>query len=145
MRATLADPALTSYAGRFVWLELDFDKPVNQPFLRRAGVTYTPTLLVVDPANEQALVSHLGGLSPVALEKFLGAGELRYRGRGSGADSLLATASTAAARHESKEAARRAAGALALGGRMWPNRGRALHVLTWSLMNAREAEACAET
>ena len=54
MKATLQDAALTRDAGRFVWLELDFDKPGNQAFLARHGVAYTPTLMVLDPADERA-------------------------------------------------------------------------------------------
>ena len=32
MRDTLADASLARYAGQFVWLELDFDKPENEAF-----------------------------------------------------------------------------------------------------------------
>jgi hypothetical protein len=145
MRATLADPALTRYAGRFVWLELDFDKPGNQPFLAHHAVRYTPTLLVVDPTTEQALVSNAGGLSITALESFLGQGESRFRGTERGADSLLASASVHWARRETEPAAREAARALAAGGPGWRDRPRAYRVLTWSLMNGMQARACAET
>jgi hypothetical protein len=33
MRATLRDDALASHAGRFVWLELNYEDPRNAPFL----------------------------------------------------------------------------------------------------------------
>src|SRR5207237_9306774 len=75
MRATLADAALLRYAGRFVWLELDFDKPVNQPFLVRHGVSFTPTLFVLDPANERATATKFGGLTLAELMQFLEWGE----------------------------------------------------------------------
>ena len=145
MRATLADPALTRYAGRFVWLELDFDKPVNQPFLRAHAVSYTPTLLVVDPTTGRSLVSNLGGLSIAELERFLVAGESRLRGTATDADSLLAAASVAAAGRENDAAVTLATRALSAGGPDWRERGRALRVLTWTLMRKQAAEACAET
>ena len=75
MKATLADAALMRDAGRFVWLELDFDKPVNQAFLARHGVRYTPTLLVLDPADERAAATNFGGLTPADLQRFLDRGE----------------------------------------------------------------------
>lgn len=42
MRATLADSAPTRYAGRLVWLELDFHRPVNQPALVFWGLGLFP-------------------------------------------------------------------------------------------------------
>ena len=45
MRASFADAALARYAGRFVWLDLNFDKESNQSFVERHGVQWTPTLL----------------------------------------------------------------------------------------------------
>ena len=75
MRATLADASLTRYAGRFVWLELDFDKPANQDFIRSHGVVYTPTLFIVDPRNGRATATNMGGLTLLELQKFLDRGE----------------------------------------------------------------------
>ena len=42
MRVTLSDPSLARQAGRFVWLELNYDDEGNQPFLARHGVQETP-------------------------------------------------------------------------------------------------------
>jgi|ERR1041385_4756439 tetratricopeptide (TPR) repeat protein len=145
MRATLADPALTRYAGRFVWLELDYDKPVNQPFLRHYAVSFTPTLLVVDAATQQALVSNAGGLSIAQLERFLEAGEGRFRGTDHGADSLLAQASVITASGQTDAAVAQASRALAMAGPSWPARAHAYRVLTWGLMKGNRTQACAET
>jgi tetratricopeptide (TPR) repeat protein len=146
MRATLAAPALARQAGRFVWLELDFDKPGNQPFIAREGVGYTPTLLVVDPADERQLASHIGGFSVPDLERFLDAGELAYRrAPRAPADSALAKANELLARGQKQEAAAASREALRLGGPQWPGRPQALASLTWALWTAGEAEACAET
>src|SRR5690348_8801458 len=74
MRATLEDARLARYAGRFVWLELDFDKPVNQSFIARYGVSYTPTLLLLDARAEKPIATQLGGLTFDELTAFLDRG-----------------------------------------------------------------------
>jgi tetratricopeptide (TPR) repeat protein len=71
MRATLQDASLARYAGRFVWLELDYDKPVNQAFIGEHGVTYTPTMLIVDPKSGQVKATQLGGMTLAELQAFL--------------------------------------------------------------------------
>ena len=143
MRATLADAARGRQAGRFVWLELDFDKPVNQAFIARHGIGYTPTLLVFDPADERALAAHRGGISPGDLEQFLGEGESAFRGAArSPADTTLARADLLLSHNETDEAASVCRAALGLGGPAWPERAHAIRTLTWALMGT---EACAET
>src|SRR5262249_24506910 len=74
MRASLQDPALERHAGRFVWLELDYDREENKAFFARHGVSWTPELFVVDPADERVLAHHVGGLPIPELERFLGLG-----------------------------------------------------------------------
>ncbi|HSP17205.1 MAG TPA: hypothetical protein VLV78_20850 [Thermoanaerobaculia bacterium] len=67
----MTDPRLAGYAGRFVWLELDFDKPENKHFLTLHNVAYTPSLFVIDPVNERALARQSGGLTVPELVVFL--------------------------------------------------------------------------
>src|SRR5262249_16005450 len=137
MRATLAEPALSRYAGRFVWLELDYDKPVNQPFLKSQGCFYTPTLFVIDPNTASPLASHIGGMTVADLEGFLAVGEKRFRGvHLSPADSLLERADILASREEQESAVTEATRALALGGPTWAGRGHAYHTLTWAQMHS---------
>src|SRR5512143_1041967 len=81
MRETVADPALARHAGRFVWLELDFDKPENQGFIVRHDVTYTPSLYVLDPTDERAAAAHFGGMTLPELNRFLDQGERVVEGR----------------------------------------------------------------
>src|SRR5258708_17480306 len=91
MRATLEGPALTGQAGRFVWLALDYDRPVNQPFFKRHGVGYTPSFFVLDPKDERATASHTGGMTLAELTHFLDEGERGVRGAAlSPADAALA-------------------------------------------------------
>src|SRR5262245_19469480 len=75
MRETLAGPSLARHAGRFVWLELDFDKPANQAFVADHAIMFTPSLFVLDPASGRAVATHLGGLAVPDLERFLDQGE----------------------------------------------------------------------
>ena len=75
MRATLEDARLARYAGRFVWLELDFDQPANQEFLRKHGVAFTPTMFIIDPVTDRATATQMGGLTLAELDRFLEHGE----------------------------------------------------------------------
>src|ERR1051326_5462442 len=75
MRAELADSSLARYAGRFVWLSLNFDVPANQEFLTRYGADYTPSFFVIDPADEHSAATQLGGMTLPELTAFLDRGE----------------------------------------------------------------------
>src|SRR5690242_1257281 len=79
MRATLEDTSLARLAGRFVWLELNFDNPANKAFLLEHKVAFTPSLYVLDPGDERATATHFGGLSLRDLNHFLDEGERGYR------------------------------------------------------------------
>jgi len=146
MRATLADAGLARYAGRFVWLELDFDKPENQEFLARHGVTYTPSLFVLDPADERATATQLGGLTLSELTAFLERGERGVIGRAkTPADAALARGDEMLARGQNVEAVEAYRAALRSGGPIWPERDRALGLFTWALWSSKQPQACAET
>jgi tetratricopeptide (TPR) repeat protein len=146
MRATLSDPTLTRYAGRFVWLELDFDKPVNQPFIARRGVWSTPSLYVLDPATERATAAHMGGLTLPGLERFLDEGERGYkRTTRAPADVALARGDELLGRGRMADASAAYREALRLAPAGWPQRLRALGSLTWALMACGAEQACAET
>src|SRR5215831_1319707 len=143
MRATLADASLARYAGRFVWLELDFDNPNNQPFLLQHGVTNTPTFFVLDPAGERSNATQLGAMTLQELIGFLDRGVLaaakspadEARARG---DAFLATN-----RHD--EAARAYREALRLADSAWPEHDSTVASLVWALMSSKQWQACAET
>jgi tetratricopeptide (TPR) repeat protein len=141
MRVTLADPTLARQAGRFVWLELNFDAPANRDFLVARGVAYTPALFVLDPRSERATASHMGGMSLPALIQFLdqGAG-----GATSPADSALAQGDASAGLGRLDEAAAGYRLALRCAPPGWRRRGYALGQLKWALMIVRDSRACAE-
>ena len=70
MKATLHSDAFKSYAGRFVWLEVDVDDPQNAAFLAKSVEAY-PVLEVIDPATEQATRVWAGTASAAQLAGFL--------------------------------------------------------------------------
>lgn len=145
MRATLEDATLVRDAGRFVWLELDFDKPGNQAFIRAHRVTYTPTLLVLDPANERATATQLGGLKLAELRQFLDRGERGVKGSAkTPADAALGRADALSGRGQLADAVAAYREALRLAKPGWPEHDQALASLALSLMTARESEACAD-
>ncbi len=146
MRASLDDPSLTRQAGRFVWLEVDFDKPVNQPFLKQRGASYTPTLYVLDPVSERPTASHIGGMTLAELDRFLDEGERGFQGKAlSPADSALARGEELLGRGESAAAAGAIREAMGLAPPDWRERWHAVGALTWALMGSGEAQASAET
>jgi len=146
MRASLDDPALVRQAGRFVWLELDYDRPANQPFIGRRHVAYTPSLYVLDPATERATATHLGGMTLPELERFLDQGERGFRSEAlPPADAALARGDEALGHGEFAKASAHYREALALAPRGWPERLHAVGSLTWSLWVAGSVRACAET
>jgi tetratricopeptide (TPR) repeat protein len=145
MRATLADASLIRYAGRFVWLELDFDNPANQQFLARHGVSYTPSFFVLDPGDEHAAATQLGAMSLPELLAFLDRGEASFLAKTkTPADAALAQGDALLGLGQSAAAAARYREAVSLGGSNWPERGRALGSFTWALMLSKQWQPCAE-
>jgi len=145
MRVTLASPSLARLAGRFVWLELNYDQPANREFLNRHQVRSTPSLYVLDPRDGQALATHLGATTESELERFLEQGERGYRGLSATAaesalargDRRLALGQTAGAAAEYRAALQRAVPG-------WPSRPDAVARLTGLLQGSgAPAEAAA--
>ncbi|HET7250167.1 MAG TPA: hypothetical protein VFI79_10000 [Gemmatimonadales bacterium] len=146
MRVTLADPTLARQAGRFVWLELNFDRPANRQFFARHRVRFTPSLFVLDPADERALACHFGGMPAGELLEFLDQGARGYaRAGGSAADSLLARGDALLGVGRVTDAASAYRAALAAASPDWRERETALSQLAWALTSAGEWRACAST
>src|SRR5262252_132639 len=142
MRAELADTALTRYAGRFVWLELNFDSPANRDFLTRRSIVATPTLLVLDPADERATATHLGGLARPEFVRFLDQGARGVQGRAaSPADSALARGEAHLGLGQLDAAIASYRDALRLATPSWPHRERAVMQLTRALQAHGDAQA----
>ena len=144
MRAfVFTDEALARHAGRFVWLELNTDVPGNAEFLEKYPVENWPTLFVLDPREEKALIRFAGSATVPQLEKLLEDGERAYRGVAEGPEALLAQGDALYGEGKSAEAAEVLAQALAQAPADWSRRGRTLESLLVALLGADRDEQCA--
>ena len=132
-----SDPALKKQARRFVWLSIDTEKERNAPFLAKYPIEVWPTLMVVDPAREQAVLRWPGSVNVVQLGKLLDDGERAARGDGelARADRLLA---------EGKKPEAAAAYRAALANLPADKRPRAIESLLGALQMAHDTDGCAK-
>jgi tetratricopeptide (TPR) repeat protein len=72
MRAfVFTDPALTSRAGQFVWLDLNLDDERNAALQEKLGVEAFPTYFVVKPDDEAVALRAVGAMTVAELGTFL--------------------------------------------------------------------------
>jgi predicted negative regulator of RcsB-dependent stress response len=132
MRAfVFTDPALTSRAGQFVWLEINADDDRNAALAERLSLEVFPTFYVLDPADESVVMRREDGMTVAETDAFLE--EARRAASGRGASSPVEAALLRADRlnGEGKKAEAAAAyrEALALAPAGWPPYGRAVVAL----------------
>jgi tetratricopeptide (TPR) repeat protein len=144
MRAyVFTDKALARDAGRFVWLAINTDLPSNAAFQEKFPLEFWPTLFIVDPREEKALVRFAGSATVAQLEKLFEDGEHAYRGDASGAEAALARGDALSGANQPAEAAAAFEQALAEAPPDWSRRGRALESLGVALWSAKQYEPCA--
>ncbi len=136
MRAfVLADPALASQAGRFVWLELNSDLTENEPALRKHEADALPTFLVVEPRAETVVLRWVGSLTVSQALAFVEeAYEKASRLRGPPASPAEAALERADRLYGTRDYAAAAAAyreALAAAPAGWPRYSRALEALLY--------------
>src|SRR5436309_16034495 len=88
MRTMLLHADLSRYAGQFVWLEMNFDKPENQAFFSQFEASGTPTFYVIS-AEGKVLADQPGAISEPELTAFLDRGVGLARNRQTPADAAL--------------------------------------------------------
>ena len=72
MRAfVFTDPALTSRAGQFVWLELNVDDERNAAHRERLAVEALPTFYVLNPVDESVVMQRVDGMTVAEMGSFL--------------------------------------------------------------------------
>jgi tetratricopeptide (TPR) repeat protein len=146
MRAyVFTDEALARHAGRFVWLEINTDVPGNARFMEKYPIENWPTLFIIDPREEKALVRFAGSATVAQLERLFEDGERAYRGVARGPEALLARGDALYGEGKAAEAADVLAQALAEAPADWSRRGRALESLLMAQYGSKRHEACART
>jgi hypothetical protein len=141
MRAyVLHDAGLARQAGRFVWLEVNAEADASAPFLERFPVEVYPTLFVLDPAGERALVKWAGSASAGQVSRLLDEGRAALAGA-RGPEALLGRGDAALAEERAADAAAAYREAIAAGGPRWAGRGRAAEALV-TLLSTRDDEGC---
>ncbi|WNG51168.1 thiol reductase thioredoxin [Archangium minus] len=139
------DATLAKHAGRFVWLEINTDLPGNAVFQEKYPVEIWPTLFIIDPKTEKALVRFAGSATVPQLEKILEDGERAFRGGAEGPEALLARGDALYGEGKAAEAADVLAQALAEAPADWSRRSRALESLLVAQYGAKRHEVCART
>jgi tetratricopeptide (TPR) repeat protein len=134
------DASLKKQAGRFVWLSIDTEKEKNAPFLAKYPVEVWPTLMVIDPARQQAVLRWPGSVNAAQLVKLLDDGERAARGNGAAGLGELARADRLNAEGNKEQAA--AAYRAALPRLPADKRPRAIESLLGALEMAHQPEAC---
>lgn len=144
MRATvLRDPAFVKAAGRFVWLDVDTERPESAPFLEAIPIEAWPTFLVVDFETGQPVLKWFGTATAAQLSKLLQDGGRAVRqAAGEGTEALLARADRAHAAGRTEEAVTAWRRALAKGGPRWDRRPRVTESLVIALAGS-QPEECA--
>lgn len=131
------DKALTSEAGRFVWLEIDTEKAKNAAIRKRLGIVALPTFFVVDPADEKVVMRVIGGMNISQLQKMLADGKALTGGGalagGTSADAALANAERLNGEGNDAAAAPAYLAAVQQAPAGWPSYGRAVESALWSL------------
>ncbi len=145
MRAfVFTDRALERQAGRFVWLSVNAERDRNAGFLEKHPIEAYPTILLIDPDSEQAILRWVGSATVPQLEKMFDDGERALKGMASGADAELAAADRLLGAGKNAEAAAAFKEALAKAPVGWPSRDRAVESLLGALSAPESAAQCVE-
>jgi thioredoxin-like negative regulator of GroEL len=136
VRAALHSPALASYAGQFVWLEVNIDAAENEAFLSKNAVNSIPMVFMFDPKGE-LLTNWFATANVDDIKHFL---DLASRSAPPGSpEEALHWADLKYAAGDGAGAAPLYKRAIDLGGSDWPDRQRAQELLAGSLALADPA------
>ena len=141
----LPAPEMQALASTFVWLSIDSEKAENADFLDRFPATSIPTLWVIDPASERAVLKWTGAATAPELVTLLGeASRARM-------ETTVGEAATAALRGDQASAAGKPDEAVtayreALGKapRDWARRPRVIEALSLKLLDVEKYAECVE-
>jgi len=139
------DARLAPLGERFVFLSVDTEKPENAAVVERFPLSAWPTLLVVEPQEERAVLRWLGSATVEQLGALLEDGARAVKGGAEGADALLARADRLYAEGDAQGAVTLLAQVLAEAPADWSRRSRAVESSLMALALGKDAdpEACA--
>lgn len=137
------DRALSSQAGRFVWLALDSENGKNAAALKKYPVNALPTFMVIAPDSERVAMRWVGGMNVTQLTAFLGDGA-RACGAGAGGSDALARADRFYGEGNYAQAWPAYEEAIAAAPAEWPEYPRAVEALLYSLSDAEKYEETAQ-
>jgi tetratricopeptide (TPR) repeat protein len=124
---------------------VDIDQEANARFLEKFPVGGVPTLLVIDPAREQAVLTRASSVTAADLVLLLDEGERRVRQIAAApAEVALAEGERLSGAGLPAEAVLAYRHALERGGPSWPERPRVVESLVDALAAADQYVACAE-
>jgi thiol-disulfide isomerase/thioredoxin/tetratricopeptide (TPR) repeat protein len=104
-QSVMMDPSLAPFVDRFVWLEVDTDKPVNASLLTRLHIDVWPTFYVLSPEDESVQSRHLGAASIAQMRELLVQGEAGHQDAMARSGKLTAGSPMALARAGDRAAA----------------------------------------
>src|SRR5215469_9528065 len=142
MRTMLAHADLGRYAGQFVWLEMNFDKPEKQDFFSPFWASGTPTFYVIS-ADGKVLSDQPGAMSEGELRAFLDRGVSLAKNPQSPADAALVRAD-ALLSTKSPETVAAYEEVLRQAPPDWPRRPLAQYSLVTALQVTEQNQPCAE-
>jgi len=138
------DKALSSQAGRFVWLALDSENGKNAATLKRYPVAALPTFFVIDPGQETVAMRWVGGMNVTQLASFLGDGAAACGAGAAGGNDALAHADRLYGEGKYADAWPAYEQAIAAAPAGWPDYPRVTEALLFSLSEAEKYEESAQ-
>ena len=145
MRAfVFTDPALTSRAGQFVWLELNVDDERNAAHRERLSLEALPTFYVLNPADESVVMRRVDGMTVADMGSFLDEARAAAAGAlpSSPAEAALLRADRLNGEGKKAEAAAAYREALDAAPAAWPPYGRAVVALLFLQQSLSEQAKC---
>src|SRR5215470_9277218 len=138
------DKALSSQAGRFVWLALDSENGKNAATLKRYPVVALPTFFVIAPDSERVAIRWVGGMNVTQLTAFLGDGERACGATGGSGTDALARADRLYGEGNYAAAGPAYQEAIAAAPAGWPDYPRVTEALLFSLSESEKYEESAQ-
>jgi tetratricopeptide (TPR) repeat protein len=141
----LPSPEMQALANTFVWLSIDSEKAENAHFLDRFPSTSIPTLWVIDPASEDAVLKWVGAATAPELVTLLDdASHARTETKLGEAAAAALRGDRASAAGKPDEAVTAYREALAKAPLDWTRRPRIIEALSVKLLDVERHAECVE-